>query len=89
MGHVQPMNVAILGGGKGGSVLLDLLTNLPDVTVIGVADKEPSASALKRASELHFLVTSNIVDLITHEAVTLIVDVTGDPTGEGHRIGPP
>ncbi len=79
MARARSMNVAILGGGKGGSALLDLLTNIPDVTVVGIADRLPSAPAIRRASELQLHVTSNVVDLITHEDVNLIVDVTGDP----------
>ena len=80
MVNPQLTTVAILGGGKGGSALLDLLINIPDVVVIGVADKDPSAPGFKRASQLDLKVTSDVVDLITDERVNLIVDVTGDPS---------
>ena len=71
--------VAILGGGKGGTTLLDLLSQLPGVQVAGIADKDPTAPALRHARDQGILATDNVLDLITNHGVTLIVNVTGDP----------
>jgi len=76
----HPLNVAILGGGKGGSALLDLLIHMQDIAVIGLADTNPAAPGYLRAKDLHLKVTTSVVDLITDDSVNLIVDVTGDPT---------
>ena len=79
MADLQPIRIAILGGGKGGSALLDLLFHLPDVTVIGLADNNPSAPGLIRAQDLSLTATPSVTDLIANPDVNFIVNVTGDP----------
>jgi len=71
--------VAILGGGKGGTALLDLLSRLPGVRVAGVADKDPTAPALRHARDQDIPATDNALDLIANHGINLIIDVTGDP----------
>lgn len=75
----QRSNVVILGAGKGGSELLDLLTRLPHINIIGIADKDPQAAGLKKAKELRIPIVENVPTLISQSEVDLIVDVTGDP----------
>lgn len=74
--------VAILGGGKGGTVLLDLLSQIPGLEIIGIADKDLTAPAIKRARDLNIQVTGDVMELIANHGVNLLVDVTGDPTVE-------
>ena len=45
--------IAIIGAGKGGTAILDLLHQIPDVEIIGIADKDPTAPGLKRARDLN------------------------------------
>jgi two-component system NtrC family sensor kinase len=71
--------VAILGGGKGGSALLDLLSQLPGVQIAGIADRDPAAPALQRARNQDIPATDDVLDLIANHGVNLIIDVTGDP----------
>ena len=79
MGALPATRVAILGGGKGGTTLLALLSQLPGVQVVGIADKDPAAPALRHARAQDIPATDNVVDLITNHGVNLIIDVTGDP----------
>jgi signal transduction histidine kinase len=74
-----PTKVAIVGAGKGGIALLELLHQIPEVDIIGIADKDPQAPGLQRARDLSIHVTDKIPDLIGNHGVTVIVDVTGDP----------
>ncbi len=78
-GSSQKTNIAILGGGKGGSALLGLFSHLPGVNIVGITDKYPTAPALQRARELGIPVVDDPVSLIASEGTHLIVDVTGDP----------
>ncbi|MDT7044277.1 response regulator [Candidatus Nitronereus thalassa] len=71
--------VVILGAGKGGSAFLDLLNHLPEVEIVGIADKVASAPGLISARQLGVPVWDNIIELIAQEDVNLIVDVTGNP----------
>lgn len=72
-------SIAIIGAGKGGAALLDLLHQIPDVEIVGITDKDPTAPGLQRARDLQVLVEPQAADLIRNDRVTLIMDVTGDP----------
>lgn len=74
-----PTKVAILGAGRGGTALLDLLHQIRTIEVVGIADLDPRAPGLQRARELHIPVLPHTADVITHQGVQLIMDVTGDP----------
>ena len=75
----EQTRVVILGAGKGGSAFLDLLSHLPGIDIVGIADKYTSAPGLTRARELGIPVWDDIENLIAQEGVNLIIDVTGDP----------
>jgi signal transduction histidine kinase len=83
--------VAILGAGRGGHALLDLLHHIPSIEIVGIADRNPAAPGLERARELQVPVTTNVPDLINNHGVNLILDVTGDPEMETylHAHKPP
>lgn len=78
--NLSPTKIAIIGAGKGGTALLELLHQIPDVEIVGIADKDPAAPGLKRARDLNVQVSEQIRDLIQNHGVNLIMDVTGDPT---------
>ncbi len=52
--------VAILGAGRGGRALLDLLHHIPSIEIVGIADRDPDAPGLQRARELQVPVTINV-----------------------------
>lgn len=79
MTRSQTTKVAILGAGKGGTALLELLHQMPDIDIVGIADKDPRAPGLARARALNIPTTDKIPELITNHGVNLIMDVTGDP----------
>jgi len=83
--------VAILGAGRGGRALLDLLHHIPSIEIVGIADRDPDAPGLQRARELRIPVTTNMPDLIGNHGVNLIMDVTGNPEMETylHAHKPP
>lgn len=78
----RPTRIAILGAGRGGTALLELFHQMPDVSIVGIADRDPAAPGLRRARELKVPVADRLTDLIHHGGANLIVDVTGDPTME-------
>ncbi|MFZ5876067.1 MAG: ATP-binding protein [Nitrospirota bacterium] len=75
----DPITVALLGAGRGGSALLELFARTPGVSVSAVADKDPRAPGLRRARELKIPTTESAADLLARDEAELIVDVTGDP----------
>ena len=76
MEHSDPTKVAILGAGRGGRALLDLLHQFPSIEIVGIADRDPAAPGLQRARELRIPVTTNVPDLISNHGASLIMDVT-------------
>ena len=76
----SPTKVAIVGAGKGGTALLELLHQIPDVELVGITDQNPAAPGLKRARDLNVEVAEGVQDLIQNHGVNLILDVTGDPS---------
>lgn len=74
--------VAILGAGRGGRALLDLLHQIPSIEIVGIADRDPDAPGLQRAREFRVPVTTDAPALIRAQGVSLIMDVTGDPEME-------
>jgi signal transduction histidine kinase len=75
-----PMRVAIIGAGRGGTALLDVLHQIGTIEIVGIMDKDPSAPGLRRAREISVTVYDRVADLIKSPGVNLVMDVTGDPT---------
>jgi two-component system, NtrC family, sensor kinase len=75
----QSLNIVILGAGKGGAALIELLTRCAGIQIIGVADSDPSAPGLQLARSLQIPITTDAVAVIASDRANLIVDVTGDP----------
>ncbi len=77
-----PMRVAIIGAGRGGMALLDVLHQISRIQIVGITDQNSSAPGLTRAQELHVPVYDRVTDLITHQGLNLVIDVTGDSAME-------
>ena len=76
----SPINVVILGAGKGGTALLESFLNLPRIHLLGIADKETHATGLDLARRHHIPITQDALHLIQQPDIHLIIDVTGDPS---------
>jgi signal transduction histidine kinase len=76
------MRVAIIGAGRGGTALLDGLHQIGTIELVGIADRNPSAPGLTRARELNVPVLARVADLIQHQGLHLVMNVTGDPAME-------
>jgi signal transduction histidine kinase len=74
--------VAILGAGRGGTALLDLLHQIRTIEIVGIADQNPGAPGLQRARELNVPVYERVADLIGNHGINFVMDVTGDPSME-------
>lgn len=79
---LAPTKVAILGAGRGGTALLDLLHQIPSIKIVGIMDRDPSAPGIQRAQSLRIPVSYRPDELVSNHGVNLIMDVTGDPAME-------
>jgi signal transduction histidine kinase len=74
----RPMRVAIIGAGRGGTALLDVLHQIGTIEVVGITDKDPLAPGLQRAREINVAIYDQVADLIKNPGLNLVMDVTGD-----------
>jgi two-component system, NtrC family, sensor kinase len=77
----EPLNVAIVGGGKACCELLkilekDLLSKL-NMRILGVADINPLAPGFCFAKELDLFVTTEFEDLYRLDGLNLLIELTG------------
>ena len=68
--------IGLVGGGKGGLALLDLLLDWPEGQVVVVIDPEPEAPAMKKARALGLPTASHHLQVFAF-AVDLVFEVTG------------
>ena len=75
------VRVAVVGGGRTGAPLLELLCGLPYVDVIGVADRDAGSPGARFAQEPGIFYTEHASVLGAKASeIDLIIEVSGDPT---------
>ena len=71
------MNIGIIGGGRGGLAVLDLLMTISSVRVLWIADVQPDAPALVKAREVGVSAVTDFVSKLTEPNLEMVVEVTG------------
>ncbi|MBI5183169.1 MAG: GAF domain-containing protein [Nitrospinae bacterium] len=71
--------LAIIGMGRGGSLLLSLFKRYKDIDIVGVADKNEDAPGLKKARSEGIITKTDLKELIEIADLDMVVDTTGDP----------
>lgn len=71
--------VAIIGAGRGGTALVEILHKDPLVKVVGIADLNPDAPGLDLARRFKIPTTTDYRKLI-RDGTDLVIDVTGSKT---------
>ncbi|MBI4592571.1 MAG: GAF domain-containing protein, partial [Candidatus Rokubacteria bacterium] len=72
------LRIGLVGGGRGGLALLDLLLDWPEAEVTIVIDPRPEAPALVKATALGIATAADHLKVFDH-AVDLVLEVTGRP----------
>jgi PAS domain S-box-containing protein len=72
------VTIGVVGGGQGGSALLDLLLDWPAARVAVVIDSREDAPALTHARALGIPTTAHHLEVFSHP-VNLVLEVTGRP----------
>lgn len=83
--------VAIIGGGKGGFSLIEIFHKDPLVRILGIADVDGNAPALKLARSLRIRTTTDYRKLTRLKNLEALIDVTGNVKAERElrRLCPP
>ncbi|WP_127016754.1 hypothetical protein [Anoxybacter fermentans] len=69
--------VGIVGAGKGGTALFKILSGIPDVEIIGVADLDDKAPGMILAREANIFTTRDFTELLQDPRKKIIIDATG------------
>ena len=78
MSAASRVTVGVVGGGQGGSALLDLLLAWPAARVVVVIDSREDAPALTHARALGIPTSVHHLEVFSH-SVDLVLEVTGRP----------
>jgi two-component system NtrC family response regulator len=77
------LNVVMIGAGRGGSQLLPILLENKEITLLGIAELNPSAPGLEMARRWKIPITRDFKELVAKDEVDVIIDLTGDPLVAG------
>lgn len=75
------MRIAIVGAGKGGTSLLEILSEDPLIKITGVADRKKAAPGIRLATALHIPTTADFKTLLKKKN-DIIINATGSPKVE-------
>ena len=79
---VSVTRVAIIGGGRGGTALIEIFAEDPLVRIVGLAEIRTRTRGIRLAQQLMIPVTQNYNDFLKSKNVDLVIDVTGNPDVE-------
>ncbi len=77
----ETVRIAIVGGGRTGAPLLEALSALPYIQLIGVADRDANSTGARFALANDIIYTENASVLgAKADEIDLIIEVSGDPS---------
>ena len=85
-GELDPVDIGIIGGGKGGSALLHVLKDIPQVTIVGLCDIDPEAPAISIAREMGIETYTDSGQLILEQPIDWLIIVTHKSTTQRHIL---
>jgi predicted homoserine dehydrogenase-like protein len=75
------VRIAVVGGGRTGTPLIEQFIDIPYVELIGVADKDPeSPGALAAKNNGVFFTTDALLFASKGDEIDLLIEVSGDPS---------
>ena len=78
--------VGIIGGGRGGTALLQTLGRLPQVTVVGICDINPQAPALDLAKASGIATYAEMEQLVDAQPVDWLINATNRSVAQRHIL---
>jgi len=74
------IRVAVVGGGRTGMPLLEALSELPFISIVGIADTDPHSAGARFAQDRGIFYTEYASVLgAKADEIDLIIEVSGDP----------
>ncbi len=77
--QTRRVRLAIIGGGRGGKAILELLFDDPAVQIVGIADLNPKSPGMLLAKRLKIPHAADYHKILGQTRADLVMDVTGNP----------
>ena len=84
--RAAPIRVGIVGGGRGGSALLDVLLHTPAAQVVALCDVDPDAAAMGRARDHGIPTHGDIAELIEGHPLDWLLNVSHASITQRHLV---
>jgi diguanylate cyclase (GGDEF)-like protein len=78
----KQVRLAIIGGGRGGKAIIEVLFDDPAVKIIGIADLNPKSPGMILAKRLKIPQAADYRKILKNNIADLVMDVTGNPSIE-------
>jgi PAS domain S-box-containing protein len=75
---MSDLSIGIIGGGKGGTTLIETLIDYDNIKIAGISDINPSAPGLKLATQKGIKCFKDPEDMIKECDLDVVFEVTGD-----------
>ncbi|MBU2462246.1 hypothetical protein KKH65_05175, partial [bacterium] len=72
-------NVLIIGGGRRGKGLLEILKDYKDIKIIGVVDVKRNSTGIAFARSLDIPTYTESASIFAKQEIDIVLDVSGDP----------
>ncbi|MHB8926849.1 MAG: methyl-accepting chemotaxis protein [Bacillota bacterium] len=69
--------MAIVGAGRGGTSILKVLRGVPEVNIIGIADRAEEAPGMVLGRQLGVRTTTKVDELLAHPGLQVVIEATG------------
>lgn len=84
--EISPVNIGIIGGGTGGTALLQVLKDIPQVNIVGICDINPEAKAVLIAREMGIDTYTDSSQLILEQTMDWLINVTHKSITQRHIL---
>ena len=85
-GELSLVDIGIIGGGKGGTALLQALKDIPQVTIVGLCDIDPEAPAVLIARDMGIDTYTDSGQLILEQPMDWLINVTHKSITQRHIL---
>lgn len=72
------MNIAIIGGGNGGTTILRAFQGIEDFRILGICDVNQNAPGIKLARELGVRAFNDLGELLKQPGLEIVIEATGN-----------
>lgn len=72
------INILLVGGGRGGVGILEMVSQVPDLAILGVVDVKIDAVAVKLAQKMGIRTFTDVREGLKMPAVNVVLNITGN-----------